>query len=77
MTCTLSPGRYRLLLTIGGQPCATGWWDSETTARRKMTSWIGDWGQPGTTISLTDEETGTQLDAWPDEGTATSPATSG
>ncbi|QLJ06802.1 hypothetical protein HZZ00_37880 (plasmid) [Streptomyces sp. NEAU-sy36] len=70
MTSTLSPGRYRLLLTTDGLPVARGWWNSETTARRKLAAWIGSWGQPGTTITLTDGETGVQMAAWPDEDTA-------
>lgn len=62
-----APGRYHLQLTTGGRPVVHGWWGSEATARRKMASWIGDWGQPGTRVTLTDEETGEQLAAWPDE----------
>ena len=59
------PGRYHLLLTSGGQSVQHGWWDLEATARRKFTAWVGDWGQPGARVTLTDEETGEQLDEWP------------
>lgn len=60
-----NPDRYHLLLAVGGRPVQHGWWDSEATARRKLTRWIGDWGRPGARITLTDEQTGTELTAWP------------
>jgi hypothetical protein len=61
------PGRYRVTLTTAGADVAHGWWDSEETARRKVTGWIGDWGRPGARITLVDEETGATLTTWPDE----------
>lgn len=43
-----------------------GWWGSEATARRKFTSWIGEYGSmPGARVILVDEETGEKLAAWP------------
>jgi hypothetical protein len=60
-------GRYHLLLTADGRPAQHGWWDSEATARRKLASWIGDWGRPGVRITLTDEETGAELTTWSGE----------
>lgn len=63
-----SPGRYHLLLSSGGRPVQHGWWPSEETARRKFTRWIGEYGSmPEPRITLTDEDTGEQLAAWPDE----------
>ncbi|WP_318201018.1 hypothetical protein [Streptomyces sp. SCL15-4] len=67
MTSNPSPGRYHLLLTVGGRPVQHGWWDAEATARRKFKRWIGDWGRPGARIVLTDDETGETLTAWPEE----------
>lgn len=60
------PGRYRVTLHAAGRTVAHGWWDSEPAARDKCTEWIGDWGQPGARITLTDEETGETLTEWPD-----------
>ncbi|MFJ3812306.1 hypothetical protein ACIPWE_38825 [Streptomyces sp. NPDC090073] len=65
MNSNPGPGRYHLLLAVGGRPVQHGWWDDEATARRKLTRWIGDWGQPAARITLTDEDTGEQLDEWP------------
>jgi hypothetical protein len=59
------PTRDHLLLTLDGQPAQHGWWGSEATARRKLTAWVREQGHPGARITLTDEETGTQLDEWP------------
>jgi hypothetical protein len=72
-----SPGRYHLLLTSGGRPVQHGWWNAEATARRKFVRWIGEHGAlPEARITLTDEETGEQLDEWPDEdpGVVSGPA---
>jgi hypothetical protein len=61
-----SPGRYHLLLTSEGRPVQHGWWQAEATARRKFVRWIGEHGSlPDARITLTDEETGEQLDEWP------------
>ncbi|MFE4415113.1 hypothetical protein [Streptomyces sp. NPDC056821] len=43
-----------------------GWSGSETTARRKFTSWVGEYGTlPAARITLVDEETGEELASWP------------
>ncbi|WP_369167749.1 hypothetical protein AB5J49_07775 [Streptomyces sp. R28] len=63
------PGRYHLTLTAAGRPAVQGWWGSEAVARRKFTSWIGEYGaMPGARVTLVDEETGETLTTWP-EGT--------
>ncbi|MET9073811.1 hypothetical protein ABZX95_16925 [Streptomyces sp. NPDC004232] len=64
-----SPGRYHLLLTTtDGRPVQRGWWHVEETARRKFVRWIGEYGSiPDARVTLTDEETGDQLAAWPDD----------
>jgi hypothetical protein len=60
------PGRYHLVLAAAGRPIQHGWWNEESTARRKYVSWIGEFGSmPGARVTLTDEETGEQLDEWP------------
>jgi hypothetical protein len=59
-------GRFHLPLTSAGDPVQHGWWGSEATARRKFTSWIGEWGElPEARVVLVDEETGEMLDSWP------------
>ncbi|MGW2426040.1 hypothetical protein ACWC0C_43690 [Streptomyces sp. NPDC001709] len=64
----LNPGRYHLTLTAAGTTMMHGWWGSETTARRQFSTWVGERGTiPGARITLTDEETGTQLVTWPTE----------
>ncbi len=61
-----SPGRYHLLLTVDGWPMMHGWWDDEATARRQFVAWIGERGSmPGARITLTDTETGEELDCFP------------
>ncbi|MFD5566670.1 hypothetical protein [Streptomyces cadmiisoli] len=61
----MTPGRYHLTLTAG-RPIQHGWWDSEQTARRKWSSWVGEYGSmPGARITLVDEEMGTVLADWP------------
>lgn len=63
-----SPGRYHLLLTTGGRPMEHGWWGNEDTARRKFARAVGLYGsRPDARVTLTDEETGDQLAAWPDD----------
>ncbi|MEU6543852.1 hypothetical protein [Streptomyces sp. NPDC046859] len=60
--------RYHLLLTTAGRPVQHGWWGSEATARRKFSSWVGEYSTiPGARITLADEETGTVLTEWPAE----------
>jgi len=62
------PGRYHLLLSAGGRLVLHGWWGSEATGRRKLVGWVGEYGSmPDARITLTDEETGEQMDEWPDE----------
>ncbi|MFF8867865.1 hypothetical protein ACF08B_38140 [Streptomyces sp. NPDC015139] len=62
------PGRYHLLLTTGGRAVQHGWWDSESVARRKLARWVGEYGaMPDGRITLTDNDTGTVLQAWPEE----------
>jgi hypothetical protein len=60
-------GRYHLTLTADGQPVMHGWWAKESTARRQFRSWVGEHGQPDARIVLVDEETGDELESWPDE----------
>ena len=57
------PGRYHL--TVTGRVAAQGWWGSEAVARGKFKEWVGDWGRPGASVTLVDEETGETLDDWP------------
>lgn len=64
----INPERYHLTLTAAGRPVQHGWWGSETVARAKFVSWIGEYGSmPGARVTLVDEETGETLTAWPDE----------
>ncbi|MFF7190850.1 hypothetical protein ACFZAR_37815 [Streptomyces sp. NPDC008222] len=60
-----SPGRYRLTLYLDGRPVMHGWWNRETTARKKFRSAVGDYGHGGATIRLVDTETGEELASWP------------
>jgi hypothetical protein len=60
--------RYHLSLTLDGRPAMQGWWDSEKTARRQFTTWIGERGSmPGVRIVLVDELEQLVLASWPDE----------
>ncbi|WP_171109227.1 MULTISPECIES: hypothetical protein [unclassified Streptomyces] len=60
------PERYHLLLTSASRPVQHGWWGSEATARRKFSSWVGEYGSlPDARITLVDEETGETLTEWP------------
>ncbi|MGW7823619.1 hypothetical protein ACWGLF_37115 [Streptomyces puniciscabiei] len=61
-------GRYHLLLTDGGRPVQHGWWRREETARDKFRRWVGEYGSvPDVRITLTDEDTGDVLAAWPQQ----------
>ncbi|MGV9291003.1 hypothetical protein [Streptomyces sp. NPDC003719] len=54
-------------MTVDGRTMLRGWWETEATARRKWTRWVGEHGdRTGTRITLTDEDTGTVLTEWPD-----------
>ncbi|MFD4977860.1 hypothetical protein [Streptomyces sp. NPDC058424] len=45
-----------------------GWWGSEATARRKFSSWVGEYGtMSGARITLIDEGQGQTVTTWPDE----------
>ncbi|MGV4989071.1 hypothetical protein [Streptomyces sp. NRAIS3] len=63
-----SPGRYHLLLAAG-RPVQHGWWWSEDVARGKFRDWVGLYGgaMPGARVTLSDEDSGVVLDAWPDQ----------
>lgn len=62
------PARYHLLLASAGRPVQHGWWGSEETARDKFRRWVGEYGgMPAARVTLTDEETGDVLAAWPDQ----------
>lgn len=66
---TVTDQRFHLTLACDGQPVMHGWWASEATARRKWTAWIGEHGsRPDARITLLDEETGTVLTTWPEDG---------
>ncbi|MFF9607644.1 hypothetical protein ACF1GY_36185 [Streptomyces sp. NPDC014684] len=63
-----SPDRYYLLLACEGRPVQRGWWGSEAIARRKLRTWVGEYGSlPGVQITLTDEKTAATLATWPDQ----------
>lgn len=63
----MTAGRYRVTVTIDGEPLIQGWWGSEATARRKFAAWVGEHGsRAGARVTLTDEETGAVLTEWPD-----------
>ncbi|KOU62022.1 hypothetical protein ADK57_25585 [Streptomyces sp. MMG1533] len=63
----MNPDRFHVTLTSVGRPTMHGWWDSESTARGKVTEWIGLSKGPGARVTLVDEETGTVLTTWPGE----------
>ncbi|MEV5010286.1 hypothetical protein [Streptomyces sp. NPDC055692] len=61
--------RFYLTVTAAGRLVMQGWWGSETTASRKFSSWVGEYGSmPGARITLTDEQQGSVLTSWPGEG---------
>jgi hypothetical protein len=61
--------RYHLTLYSAGRPMRHGWWGNKATAQRKFTAWVGESGNlPDVRVTLVDEETGTVLTMWPDEG---------
>ncbi|MGW2692314.1 hypothetical protein ACWC3Y_10685 [Streptomyces sp. NPDC001296] len=62
-----APGRYRVTLTLDGRPTMHGWWNKESTARRKFTSTVGEYGRDRARIVLVDTETGETLASWPEE----------
>ncbi|WP_109030193.1 hypothetical protein [Streptomyces rubrogriseus] len=63
----MTAGRYRVTVTIDGEPLLQGWWDDEMVARGKYTSWIGEHGSRlGARVTLVDEGTGETLTEWPD-----------
>ncbi|MEU6512163.1 hypothetical protein [Streptomyces sp. NPDC046942] len=63
-----SPGRYHLLLAARERSVQHGWWGSEDVARGKFRDWVGLYGgtMPGARVTLSDEDNGDVLDAWPD-----------
>ncbi|MER5549733.1 hypothetical protein ABT072_46925 [Streptomyces sp. NPDC002589] len=63
-----SPLSYHLLLTSEDRLLQHGWWGSGETAHRMFSRWVGEYGSlPGARVTLTDEKTGEQLAAWPDD----------
>jgi hypothetical protein len=64
----VSAGRYRVTVAVKGRPVVRGWWAVEATARRKLASWVGEYGSvPGARVTLVDEEQGVTLTSWPEE----------
>ncbi|MGQ4420112.1 hypothetical protein ACN6LA_007930 [Streptomyces sp. SAS_269] len=48
------PGRFHLLLASDGRTVQHGWWNSERTALRKFSIWVGERGtMPGASVSPT------------------------
>ncbi|MFI2208016.1 hypothetical protein ACH47Z_46925 [Streptomyces sp. NPDC020192] len=64
-----SPGRYHLLLATPEWPVQHGWWGSEDVARDTFPDWVGLYGgtMPDARVTLSDEDGGDVLDAWPDQ----------
>jgi hypothetical protein len=61
--------RFHLLLSSAGRPVQHGWWASEMTARAKFTRWTVQHGSlPDARVTLADEETGSVLTDWSNEG---------
>ncbi|WP_030183259.1 hypothetical protein [Streptomyces sp. NRRL S-813] len=57
--------RFHLTVTASGRLVMQG----EETARRKFTSWVGEYGSmSGARITLTDEQQGSVWTTWPGEG---------
>ena len=63
----MTDDRFHVTLTSGRRPTMHGWWALESTARGKVTEWIGLSKGPGARVTLVDEETGETLTTWPDE----------
>lgn len=63
----IDPERYRLTLTLDGQPALHGWWGSEAPARRKFAATVGEYGRDGTHVILVGTETGDVLTSWRSE----------
>lgn len=63
----MTPGRYRVSLTLDGRSTLHGWWEKEPVARHQFAGLVGQYGQPGARVTLLDEETGETLTEWPDE----------
>ncbi|WP_217235484.1 hypothetical protein [Streptomyces sp. AC555_RSS877] len=63
----MTDDRFHVTLTSVGRPTMHGWWSAESTARGKVTEWIGLSKGPGARVTLVDEDTGTVLTSWPDE----------
>lgn len=64
----VDPDRYHLTVTSRGRPAVQGWWGSEGVARRKFTTWVGEYGTlPDPHVTLVDTATGVVLTTWPDE----------
>lgn len=61
----MTPDRFHVTLTSVGRPTMHGWWAVESTARGKVTEWIGLSKGPGARVTLVDEETGAVLTTWP------------
>jgi hypothetical protein len=59
--------RFHVTLTLAGRPTLHGWWGSEPIARAQFLALVGRYGQPGSRITLVDEETGEMLTEWPEE----------
>ncbi|MET8113841.1 hypothetical protein [Streptomyces prasinus] len=63
----MHPERFHVVLSSEGRPVQHGWWSSEVVARGKFRDWVGEWGElPDARVTLTDEETGTELTTWPE-----------
>jgi hypothetical protein len=64
-----SPGRYYLLLAAAERPVQHGWWESEDVARDKFRGWVDQYGgaMPAVRVTLSDDDCGAVLDAWPDQ----------
>ncbi|WP_459755733.1 hypothetical protein [Streptomyces sennicomposti] len=64
---TPAPGRFLTAYTAG-RPVVHGRWNGRAAAVRKFAGWVGEYGGlPGPRIVLVDEESGQELDRWPQE----------
>lgn len=58
--------RYHLQLTVDGRPVMHGWWNDRATTDRKLSAWVGDYGdRDGVRIALVDTVEGREVAAWP------------